>query len=170
MDASINLSPYIPKMILEGDKLHSQKISIGHTKTCDCKESHINCMEAKEWMKSQIGVWEFYYEKRDIRDKNVHPATFPISLARKVIELFTHEGELVLDPFVGSGTTLIACALTGRKGIGVDIDGGYCELAKNRLLKETKVNRADPTDKIRRSFERSSRATFSTTVSDQIGR
>ena len=61
-------------------------------------------MTAKEWLKSQLGVWQFFYEKRDIRDKKIHPATFPISLAKKVIELFTHAGELVLDPFVGSGT------------------------------------------------------------------
>jgi DNA modification methylase len=65
-------------------------------------------MTAKDWLKSQLGVWEFFYEGRDIRDKTKHPATFPIALAKKVIELFTHEGELVLDPFVGSGTTLVA--------------------------------------------------------------
>jgi len=65
-------------------------------------------MTAKEWLKSQLGVWQFFYEGRDVRDKKVHPATFPISLARKVIELFSHKGELVLDPFVGSGTTLVA--------------------------------------------------------------
>jgi DNA modification methylase len=58
-------------------------------------------MTAKEWMKSQLGVWQFFYEGRDIRDKTIHPATFPISLTKKVIELFTHQGELVLDPFVG---------------------------------------------------------------------
>ncbi len=59
-------------------------------------------------MKSQLGVWQFFYEGRDMREKKVHPATFPIALAKKCIALFTHEGELVLDPFVGSGTTLVA--------------------------------------------------------------
>src|SRR5687768_3834236 len=41
------------------------KLDINISKTCDCKDSHINCLEAKEWMKNQLGVWEFYYEKRD---------------------------------------------------------------------------------------------------------
>lgn len=50
----------------------------------------------------------FIFEGRDIRDKNIHPATFQIWLAKKCIELFTHEGELVIDPFVGSGTVLVA--------------------------------------------------------------
>jgi len=136
MDANINLSQNLPKIIFEGDKLHSKKLSIAHTKTCDCEESHINCMEAKEWMKSQIGVWEFYYEKRDIRDKNVHPATFPISLAKKVIELFTHEGELVLDPFVGSGTTLVAAWDTHRNAVGFDLHEKYIRLCGKRLSNE----------------------------------
>lgn len=82
------------------------RLMIGCERTCECPPNHINCLTAKDWMKSQIGVWQFTYEGRDIRNKELHPATFPLSLARKVIELFTHKGELVLDPFVGSGTTL----------------------------------------------------------------
>ena len=58
-------------------------IDINYIKTCGCKGNNINCMTPKEWMKAQIGVWEFYYEKRDIRDKQIHPATFPISLTKK---------------------------------------------------------------------------------------
>jgi len=49
-------------------------------------------------------------------------------------------GDTVLDPFLGSGSTLIACALLNRKGIGVEIDKNYCELAKNRLIKEACIN------------------------------
>jgi DNA modification methylase len=74
-------------------------------------------MLPKDWLKSQLGVWQFRYESRDIRDKKVHPATFPISLAKKIIELFSHEGELVLDPFVGSGTTLVAAKDTNRNAV-----------------------------------------------------
>jgi len=77
-------------------------------------------MSAKEWIKAQIGVWQFYYESRDIRDKNLHPATYPISLAKKCIELFTHRGELVVDPFVGSGTTLVAARDVNRNCVGFD--------------------------------------------------
>lgn len=84
-------------------------------------------------MKSQIGVWQFTYAGRDIRDKSLHPATFPISLARKVVELFTHQGELVLDPFVGSGTTLLAAQDGERNAVGFDLSQAYVELSEGRL-------------------------------------
>lgn len=100
---------------------------------CKCPENHINCLSAKEWVKNMIGVWEFQYEKRDIRDKSMHPATFPINLAKRVIQLFTHRGEVVLDCFNGSGTTLVACKDLERNGIGIDLNPDYCELAKERI-------------------------------------
>lgn len=109
------------------------KINIGYTKSCDCPPNHLNCMNAKEWIKSQIGIWQFYYEGRDIRKKDVHPATFPLALARKCIELFTHKGELVVDPFVGSGTTLVAARDTNRNAVGFDLKDKYIDLCKYRL-------------------------------------
>lgn len=108
-------------------------LEIGHTKTCDCKSSHINCLSAKEWLKCQLGVWEFYYEGRDIREKEKHPATFPISLAQKVISLFSHKGELVIDPFVGSGTTLVAARDLDRNAVGFDLKKEYINLCHERL-------------------------------------
>lgn len=99
-------------------------------------------MTAKDWLKNQLGVWEFYYEKRDIRDKNVHPATFPISMSKKVIELFTHEGELVLDPFVGSGTTLVAAQDLNRNAVGFDLQNKYIDIAQKRILNEKIFNKS----------------------------
>jgi DNA modification methylase len=90
-------------------------------------------LSAKEWIKAQLGVWQFTYEKRDIRNKDIHPATFPIALAKRVIELFTHKGELVLDPFVGSGTTLIAAQDLNRNAIGFDLQEKYIQLCDDRL-------------------------------------
>ena len=113
--------------------LKPQKLSIGYQKTCTCQPNHINCLTPKEWVKGQVGVWEFAYEKRDIRDKNIHPAVFPIGLPKKAIELFTHRGELVLDPFAGIGTTLIAAADSGRNAVGFDINEKYLDVAKTRL-------------------------------------
>lgn len=74
-------------------------------------------LTAKEWIKCLLGVWQFAYEGQDIRDKNLHPATFPIALAKRLISLFTHEGELVLDPFVGSDTTLVAARDLNRNPV-----------------------------------------------------
>lgn len=108
-------------------------LDICNQRTCDCKDFHMNCMSAKEWLKSQIGVWQFYYEARDIRDKNIHPATFPISLAKKLIELFSHKGELILDPFVGSGTVLVGAQDVDRNAIGFDLQEKYTLLAKSRI-------------------------------------
>ena len=80
----------------------SKPLEIGCDRTCDCPPTHINCLTAKEWLKAQIGVWQFHYEGRDIRDKDKHPATYPIALSSRLIELFTHQGELVVDPSVGN--------------------------------------------------------------------
>jgi DNA modification methylase len=128
-------------IILNNDEGFRKLVDIGSVRTCDCGLSNLNCMTAKEWLKSQIGVWEFYYEKRDIRNKELHPATFPISLARKVIELFTHEGELVLDPFVGSGTTLVAAADSNRNALGFDLHEKYVRLSVDRLTTNNLFNK-----------------------------
>ncbi len=108
-------------------------LSIGTERTCDCKPNHICCLTAKEWLKNQLGVWQFFYEKRDIRDKTLHPATYPIALSSRVISQFTHVGELVLDPFVGSGTTLVSAQDTGRNAVGFDLSENYVRLSQERL-------------------------------------
>lgn len=132
----------LPITIKPGSPLFRQQLAISAQKTCDCKANHINCMTAKEWIKAQIGVWQFTYEKRDIRDKKLHPATFPISLAKKVISLFTHEGELVLDPFAGSGTTLVAAQDLNRNAVGFDLQEKYIDLCAQRLQSNNLFNHA----------------------------
>ncbi len=122
-----------PKNSKSKKKPSDLKLDIPFGRTCDCSLKHINCMTAKEWIKSQIGVWQFTYESRDIRDKSLHPATFPISMAKRVTELFTHKGELVLDPFVGSGTTLVAARDIGRNAVGFDLNSAYVSLAEKRI-------------------------------------
>ena len=117
-------------------------LDIPYLKTCDCPENKINCLSAKEWMKNQVAIWEFHYTQEDIRDKAVHPATFPIALAQRVIELFTHEGELVIDPFVGSGTTLVAAQKLNRNAVGFDLQEKYVELCRKRLANENLFNEA----------------------------
>jgi DNA modification methylase len=91
------------------------------------------CLSAKEWIKNQLGVWQFSYEGRDVRDKAIHPATFPIALARRVTEQFAHEDQLVLDPFVGSGTTLVAAQDAARNAVGFDLLAQYIDTAKAAL-------------------------------------
>ena len=115
----------------------TKRLDIGPDRTCDCPDNHINCMSAKEWLKAQIGVWQFYYQARDVRDKDVHPATFPIALATRCIELFTHQGELVLDPFVGSGTTLVSARDVARNAVGFDLRPEYTCVCEQRLAEDS---------------------------------
>jgi len=112
----------------------NKKLDIPFKRICNCPSNHINCLDAKQWMKHQVAIWEFSYEKRDTRDKNIHPAVFPIGLPAKCIELFTHKGELVLDPFVGIGTTLIAARDLERNAVGFDLNKKYIDFTKKRLL------------------------------------
>lgn len=120
----------------------TKRLDVGHDRTCSCPENHMNCMTAKQWLKRQLAVWEFFYEGRDIRDKSVHPATFPISLAKAVIELFTHEGQLVIDPFVGSGTTLVGARDINRNAVGFDLHQKYIDLSLGRLVENNMFNNA----------------------------
>jgi site-specific DNA-methyltransferase (adenine-specific) len=83
-----------------------------------------------EFLSWTNGVWNFSGESRN---KIGHPAPFPIELPRRCMKLFSFIGDTVLDPFLGSGTTLLACAETNRAGIGVEINKNYCEIAKKRL-------------------------------------
>lgn len=108
-------------------------LEMGYKKTCQCPSNHISCSSAKEWTKGMVTIRPFYYEKRDIRDKDIHPAVFPIALPSHFIKLLTHKGELVLDPFVGIGTTLIAAQDLDRNAVGFDLKEEYIEIAKKRL-------------------------------------
>ncbi len=122
-------------------KMKSKKLlDIGCEKICSCPDNHINCLTAKEWIKSQIALWEFSYEKRDIRDKSVHPAVFPIGLPAKCISLFTHEGELVLDPFGGIGTTLLAAQDLNRNAVAFDLKQEFVDVANTRLSQGNLLN------------------------------
>lgn len=135
----------LPRVVKESSGLYRTYIHIGCTRTCDHPANRLNCMTAKEWIKSQLGVWQFNYEGRDVRDKNLHPATFPISLSKRVVELFTHEGELVVDPFVGSGTTLLAAQDLNRNAVGFDLQENYIDLCAQRLVSNNFFNQAQQT-------------------------
>jgi len=87
-----------------------------------------------EFMDWTNGVWTFNGES----GKRIgHPAPYPVELPKRCIKLFSYIDDTILDPFLGSGTTLIACVASKRKGIGVDIDKQYCALAKRRILAYT---------------------------------
>jgi len=63
-----------------------------------------------------------------------HPTQKPLSLITKMVDISTLPSALVLDPFMGSGTTGVACVKTGRRFIGIEIDEGYCRIAQKRIV------------------------------------
>jgi site-specific DNA-methyltransferase (adenine-specific) len=67
-----------------------------------------------------------------------HPAPFPVQLIERLINLYTYEGDVVLDPFMGSGTTAVAAIHTGRHYAGYDIEEEYITLSERRIKKALK--------------------------------
>lgn len=104
-------------------------------KTSGSKKNDITKQEFMEWTN---GVWVFPGQSK--KGAGGHPAPFPVELPRRCIKLFSFVGDTVLDPFMGSGSTLIAASQNNRKGIGVEIDRDYCDIAINRLVGEAKIH------------------------------
>ena len=84
-------------------------------------------------MKCRGTIWEYLTAGDGSRLKHQHPATFPNQLPYDFIRCFSAKGGIVLDPFVGSGTTIVAAKNLGYKYIGIDIAQEYCAIAKKRL-------------------------------------
>ncbi|MCS7264541.1 MAG: DNA methyltransferase [Armatimonadetes bacterium] len=92
----------------------------------------LNELSAKEWIKFQKSWFVHNPPPRD-KKKILHPAAFPETLAAEFVQFFTKKGQWVLDPMVGTGSTLLACLMTGRNGIGIELIPKWAEIAKQRL-------------------------------------
>lgn len=100
---------------------------------------------ADEFLAATIDVWEIPPESaRRVQ----HPAPFPVELPQRLIRLYTYEEDLVLDPFMGSGSTLVAALRQGRLAVGYDLDPDYVEVARRRVAEEAGGTPRDavPTD------------------------
>jgi site-specific DNA-methyltransferase (adenine-specific) len=84
-----------------------------------------------EFMDATLDVWELPAESAT---RVGHPAPFPVALPERLIQLHTYVGDLVLDPFMGSGTTAVAALRTGRHFVGYDTDQGYVDRARERIV------------------------------------
>jgi site-specific DNA-methyltransferase (adenine-specific) len=91
------------------------------------RESTISREEFLEFTKS---VWTFAAESAK---KVGHPAPFPVELPYRLLQLYTYSGEVVLDPFMGSGQTALAALKAGRRFVGYDNDEAYVRLADRRI-------------------------------------
>ena len=120
----------------KAQKTNSKK---SNAKSSDVKRK--NDITKQEFMDWTNGVWTFNGQSK--KGAGGHPAAFPIELPKRCIKLFSFVGDTVLDPFLGSGSTLIAAYLHNRKGIGIDIDKSYCDIAIARLQKEAQINQTN---------------------------
>ncbi len=94
---------------------------------------HENTVTTDEFMEATLDLWRIDPERAT---RVNHPAPFPVELPRRLIDLYTYQDDVVLDPFVGSGTTLVAALRAGRRGIGFDLDDNYLAIARERLRTE----------------------------------
>lgn len=97
---------------------------------------HINNIELGKFGRNRTNVWNYagvnaFGENRS--DLQLHPTVKPVALVEDAIRDCSRSNGLVLDPFLGSGTTLIAAERTGRTGYGIEIDPRYCDVALRRL-------------------------------------
>jgi DNA modification methylase len=103
-------------------------------------------MTREDFMENTLDVWEIPAESAT---RVGHPAPFPVELPARLIELYTYRGDLVLDPFAGSGTTAVAAVRSGRHFAGYDLDAAYIELAEGRVEEERQRISSDPAAPLR---------------------
>ncbi len=99
-----------------------------HKKVGDSSKADITGDEFKKWVYAK---WSIAPE-RNMKEYD-HPAMFPKELATRLMKLFSYQGDIVLDPFNGAGTTTLCAAETGRKYIGIDISPKYCKISEKRI-------------------------------------
>lgn len=86
--------------------------------------------------KDEYGKWFQQFWNITGASTKIHPAPFPLELAYRIVRMFSFYGDTVVDPFVGTGTTMIAAMRSGRNSIGIEIDKEYFRIIENRLKEE----------------------------------
>jgi len=99
---------------------------------------HCNALDGKQWLKNSISVWsDIHKTTEEMRLK--HPAMFPMMLVERLIEtFFPLDGELVLDPFAGSGSTPLAAVRLGKRAVGLELSPDYVTLANERIASSSR--------------------------------
>lgn len=131
--------------------------------------NQLNDLTAKEWIVETVSVWNqrgLGAGHEDAQIERQHPAPFSFTDVGRLIRFFTKRGGVVLDPFVGVGSTLKACAIDGRKGIGIELNPRFADLARQRLAKE--VNDLFATVTEQRILEGDARALLPTLADESV--
>jgi site-specific DNA-methyltransferase (adenine-specific) len=117
-----------------------------------------------EFMAATLDVWEIPAESAT---RVRHPAPFPVELPERLIRLYTYEDDLVLDPFMGSGSALVAAARLGRRYVGYDLDPAYVSIARARVAAEGATT---PEDVVPSAFESVAEAAIAGAGFEVVGR
>ena len=101
--------------------------------------NNFNDLSATDWIKETVSVWTqkgLGAKHPDTKIEKEHPAPYSFTDISRIINFFTKKNDIVLDPFLGIGSTLKACAINGRQGIGIELVDKYVKLSKERLKSE----------------------------------
>jgi DNA modification methylase len=110
-------------------------------------QNRLNDLTPKEWIKFQKS-WFVHSPPRRVDQVKRHPAKFPETMAQEFIEFFTKKGQMVFDPMVGTGSTLLAALRSGRHSVGIELNPGYAEIA-NQLVSEERDQLGQPAKDLR---------------------
>src|SRR5467141_4871305 len=130
---------FISTVLAYLDQFSVRKTGMGETETVHREAStpgthrnKLNDLSVRDWIKFTKSWFVHRPEPRgDLKIR--HPASFPESLVKDFVSFFTKKGELVVDPFVGTGSTLLAALETGRSAIGFEIVEKYADISRERI-------------------------------------
>ncbi|MFX1473952.1 MAG: DNA methyltransferase [Promethearchaeota archaeon] len=91
----------------------------------------LNTLDGKTWTRYSISIWDLTKTMEETRLR--HPALFPVALVKRLLDIYTRPGDVVFDPFMGVGSTLVAAQELKRQGVGFEISSEFISLAKQRL-------------------------------------
>lgn len=114
----------------EGEQVKLHGTYMGKRGVYD-NRNRLNDLTGKEWA-IFTKSWFLHNPPARNKDEILHPAKFPESMIEDFIKFFTKKGQTVLDPMVGTGSTLVACDTTGRKGVGIELTKKWAEIAQRR--------------------------------------
>ena len=146
-DRPFNPAPFInfaPTVVMFGANNYSDRLPQGSWLVWDKRLGQKPLMTSDgevAWCNRGHGVyifnhvWDGFLRGPEQGIKRVHPTQKPIALMAWIIKKYTNPGDLILDPFCGSGTTGVACVQTGRRFIGIEIDEGYATIARERIAR-----------------------------------
>lgn len=132
-NSSILGKPYEPNAIIKNDMEYilMERKPGGYRKPTE-KQRELSRIDKEDFQNWFSQIWEM----PGASTRNGHPAPFPIELATRLVKMFSFVGDTVLDPFCGSGTTMIAALQNGRNSIGVETEKYYCDYIRNRIENE----------------------------------